>query len=1122
MLHYCVICGVVIGRSSGAPEDVPSVLEWYQALRVVLVHKGSEDASALWLASQPAILSGVGFVNSLDRIIAPSDHEHCFADNGANLIAFTPFHDLEADSWCFTFHASCWDILLERVPEGRSNVARFSTVFFQALFCTSWGRYRYIRPGHDFGGASQFQKPVGNTVRNITDQGFEYLLAQPSRFRDLSEILSSLPQAPRCSPERSAKRTKLRPLSGSDILSRLPIEVLFLILSLLPSVDIQQLRLASRYIASITDPGSLLQSFWCSRYCADFEMGFAAPTQVVGNQNWRDAYFALRQVLRDASNALSERARNRKRIWKLTGINSALLAQFTPGICLRGDLCTQSTRLGHGGGAISDSSLGGSMISGQIFEGCDGLLRSGSWRLHDRAIVLPLDDCTIQRIRVSTVLFNSQRFISGLQFRLVDTSTQVVTDLSLGYISPDTSHPIEIPLSTRISGLKLAICSRGVPALRILSEGAENCGSGAQWVGNIGSANPDIAVGKLSFWSGEARKIRLVAALDAFKIIALGVAEPNSTDLEIFNGYASQPLWTPSYPRETVSLVPMPELESSGFDPILNVDFGGPNGERLPRLTRIVARMLGRADPIVGLTFYFCDHTSDHFGRHGSMEVSSFIDGPGGERISSVIVETSTADCRVLSLLMHTNRGNALIFAHNEMLDSDVTEVRPRFCDKPNPFIVAREDCVEGFQAPVGQQITGFTAILEAEHGSFKTFGLQCEKGEMPPATLINGAAHPSSVSVAARLSAPIGSYLIQEKSNGCRAYTSASLRSVKSIGFSSGHASSPRLPSEVSGLWFEYYESCPSIVGQWLSEGTTRSLEEDERIAGISIWLSNSRMSFSEKYYTGRVVRVSISTSLRTVSYPDEEPLPAEGYTVMRFEENRLEELSSLVWVFNNAWDFPRVIKTLRPSRAQVVYWDPHQFAERRPWTAPQPALWVGASGADKLVSVTGYHGRWTKSSIIGLRFSYSSGVCRDVGDVSSSQALELVQFHPDEDIAQVTLVTDWDGLIQIMFHCSKPSDGHGGSDSAKTRCAFVGVSPDELTSSITSGGVTLYEIDLLRRRYKSHYSSGAGDLAHCEEALPEGEVAGLWGFLRPHEKLVVGCVVFSQEGSASASDDA
>jgi hypothetical protein len=305
-----------------------------------------------------------------------------------------------------------------------------------------------------------------------------------------------------------------KPLSGYNMLSALPIEVLFLILSLLPSANIQQLRSASRHIALITGPASLPQSFWRSRFSADFEMGFAAPNKVVGNQNWRDAYFTLKHVLGDPSNSISARARNRRRIWKLAGINSALLAQLTVGIRLRGDLCTESTRLPHRGEASANDVLRGSMISSQISEGCDDLLRSGSWRVHDRVIMLPLDECTIQQIRVSTVLFNSQKFVSGLQFQLVDIFTRAVTELSLGYISPTAGHLINIPRSTRISGLELAVCSRGVTAIRIIGEGADYCGSQPQWVGDIESANADVAVGMLRFSAGEERKIPLVAALD--------------------------------------------------------------------------------------------------------------------------------------------------------------------------------------------------------------------------------------------------------------------------------------------------------------------------------------------------------------------------------------------------------------------------------------------------------------------------------------------------------------------------------------------------------------------------------------------------------------------------------
>lgn len=130
---------------------------------------------------------------------------------------------------------------------------------------------------------------------------------------------------------------------------------------------------------------------------------------------------------------------------------------------------------------------------------------------------------------------------------------------------------------------------------------------------------------------------------------SLGVNEGGGwSDGIIIDRLDPQPLWTPSYPRETVALIPKPK-EYHSFGPILNLDFGGPNGERLGKLTRIVMHLHSRLSPFVGVTFYFNDDTCIHFGRQGAMEISSFIDGPGGELISSVMVEKSMGTDRVVS-----------------------------------------------------------------------------------------------------------------------------------------------------------------------------------------------------------------------------------------------------------------------------------------------------------------------------------------------------------------------------------------------------------------------------------------------------------------------------------------
>ncbi|KAL2822775.1 hypothetical protein BDW59DRAFT_149120 [Aspergillus cavernicola] len=1113
MLHYCVICGVLISRTSAVPGTVPTDLEWYQQLRVIQLY--DDLANGPRPATKLAPLSGVGFVNLSDRITAPLDHGYSFKDDNANLESYTPFYDPELGTWCFNFHALCWDILLQRVPEALSDITKFSTIFFQTLFCTAWGGYRCIRPGHDYGGAAQFQKPLGNPIRNMIHQGFAHLLDRPSQFRDIPEILLSLSQDTQSCIQRPAHITVRSPFLGHDIFSSLPVEVLLLIISILPSADIQQLRLASRSVASVTDPASLPQSFWRSRFCADFEMGFASPINTFGNQNWHDTYFTLKYALRDSSSSSSARPRNRRRIWNLAGINAALLAQRMVKAGLHGSPCTENTRLPPRADTLTHDPSPGTMIMAQLFEDRHDLLRSGSRRLHDRAVVLPLDECAINSIRISTVLFNSQEFISGLQFQLLNPSTQTLTNISLGYMSPNANHFIEIAPSVRVIGFELAICARGVTGVRVVVD-SDYRGPQPQWVGDTGNGEVDIAFGMLSFGRKKAQQIRLIASFDAFKIIALGITEGSDPVSGIANSLTSQPIWTPSYPRETVSLVPhlqsQPRLQT--FNPVLNLDFGGPNGERLPRLTRIVTHMLNKLAPIVGLTFYLNDQSYIHFGQQGSMEVSSFVDGPGGEFISSVIVEKSPKNGQILLYRMRTNLGSELVSGWDELEDSTVTEGRPlRLLDptSPNLFDQPEEETpVEILEAPAGQQITGFTATLEAENGSFLTFGLQCERVQPPSGMLIRDGVFTNSVSTSARLASSLGSYFISEASNQCRAYTSAALQSVSYIRFSGGSARRPRRNGEVSGLWFDYYGSRSSTVGQWFSEDASMSLERREIITGITIWLSNDRKSFSEKYYMGRVVRVLISTSLRAVSYPDETPLPTNEHTVLRFQENRLEELSSLVWVFNDAWDFPRVIPSLKSSGGKMTFWHWNQFLDTRPWAAPQRALWAGATEADKVVSITGYHGHSNQDHITGLKFGYLSGASRDIGDVSGRQAHRPVQFDPNEEIRKVSLLTDEYALLQIIFHCSK------GNDSEEIQHAIVDPPPAVITPPMSSK-IDHLEVEFSQRRYRLHYTGAEGGV-HSEANLPEGKVVGIWGFTMPDEVFVVGFVLSNDSLTALA----
>lgn len=185
----------------------------------------------------------------------------------------------------------------------------------------------------------------------------------------------------------------------------------------------------------------------------------------------------------------------------------------------------------------------------------------------------------------------------------------------------------------------------------------------------------------------------------------------------------------------------------------------------------------------------------------------------------------------------------------------------------------------------------------QADHGSFQTFGLQCE-------TLPDSAAQGGSIrqittsrvpSVAAQSTQD--SKLISETSKACNAYTMAPLDNLKQMRFSCRTNNRPRHGYEDSGLWFEYFPPRPpSILGQWISEVDAITFDEGEELIEVIVWMSKLRYSRNVYYHQGRVVKISVLTSLNQAkSVPaDNELLAADDSMILRFQANRLEKLAS------------------------------------------------------------------------------------------------------------------------------------------------------------------------------------------------------------------------------------
>ncbi|KAL4923190.1 uncharacterized protein BDV17DRAFT_285611 [Aspergillus undulatus] len=493
-----------------------------------------------------------------------TDYRSSYKDSDAHLVSYIPFYDPEHGSWCFSFHALYTSV-----------------------------------PVHDYGGAAQFQKPVGDPIRNMTESGVGHFVACPSQFHDVSEILSSLsqniPPLPRRPP---ARLTVQSPSAANDIFSSHPGDVLYMRFSLLSSNDVQRLRLSSRHLR--------------------------APKK------------------------------HRRRIWDLARINAALLAHHTAGSGLSGSFCSENTQKLAPVETIIDDKSPGAVISAQLFDGQFNLLRSGSRRLLDSAINLPLNDCEIAKIRIFTVSFKSQEFNLGLQSQLTNR------------------HSIDVARPACVTGLELAVRVDGITGARVIVDADSTYSSTLpQLVGDKGTGEPDIAFGKLRLGQS-ARQIRLVARFDASTMTSLGIIEDSGLVL----GTTDNPTYLDTCsPKRDGFLRPQPQYPKfQDFNPTLNLDFGGADSERLPKLTRIVAHARNFLAPFIKIT--------------------SFIDGPGGELISSVTVEKSAKTGRILSYQFRTNLRNEYTFSQRELKSFQVTEHLPRFgpnSSPPNPSIKKRK-----------------------------------------------------------------------------------------------------------------------------------------------------------------------------------------------------------------------------------------------------------------------------------------------------------------------------------------------------------------------------------------------------------------------------------------------
>lgn len=375
----------------------------------------------------------------------------------------------------YLFHDACWQLLLSRVSsrQGLSPqdiaTADVASVLFQLLQCLHQERYRGFLVRHDYGGVSRFRGPFGHDrfsyERHLKSANWGFALADPNL--DLPEetsayLFRNLPVCAREPVQPAAEKDCYDCYAGhsssgyNDPFGRLPLEIIDLLLTKLRTVDLCCFRLASRVVARHTPGESCLsQSFWESRFSLDMEMGFffaAQPPPFPRKEiNWHVLYMRLGQALADDS---KPNLRNRKRIWTcLSHIEASMTPFFndancewppqteTPGLQLPWD--------GHRPGLV--------IRTHSLFTSVD--------YPEQKLLLPPLPWPSSLCLTVSFILFNCQRYISGLRLSYIQSNGSHLVLEKAGVLIPETAEHLYLEPDAIPHAIKVYCVSDGIIGL---------------------------------------------------------------------------------------------------------------------------------------------------------------------------------------------------------------------------------------------------------------------------------------------------------------------------------------------------------------------------------------------------------------------------------------------------------------------------------------------------------------------------------------------------------------------------------------------------------------------------------------------------------------------------------
>ncbi|KAF9774419.1 hypothetical protein IL306_007590, partial [Fusarium sp. DS 682] len=583
-------------------------------------------------------VSGVGRWGDYDDIISvtvptdPQNRHDNHSGPGATMdVNLTPTKPIlftrpdEIDTpWGYGFHESCWSIFTK-------NYTPNLEALFAACLSMPTGANALLDWGHDYGGAASI---IYENDIPVHSSRFQDLITLPQELQSdpyrIPGLVNAIKGAARLQNDVFLSHWEPKEQDfNSDSFSCLVPELLQAIVVLLPTSDVHSLRLASPVFATLELP----ERFWASRFQADHEFGYLPEVHDHPPESWRAFYLSLKTWTCGIPSIA-----NRRRVWGIAKRLQATLTQLDGVSCQGSPLDTWIESVSENSDPDKKFEAGVSWhTAARAVAEPDQFFSYGCRVLRARAIYFP-EPVKLRRMTVSFVKTVAGRFISG--FRLTDHHGCCHT---IGYQHEDAMVLIPLTSGEPIQGWELALDISGVKGIAVVY----NNGTLSSWAGESAG---------LPRWrlTGTQAVSAVKAEFDALKLVSLSRDKsPNQEN------WLNNCLWYPEVPKEGFVFNgsrgndPPPEFNL----PMTTVFFGESDGRHVSSLSEVVIWIFDICH-VAGIEFRFTDSSHNRYlGHIGPFDenypvlrnfdnshdstVSFPIDGPSGERLSSLEIKTN-------------------------------------------------------------------------------------------------------------------------------------------------------------------------------------------------------------------------------------------------------------------------------------------------------------------------------------------------------------------------------------------------------------------------------------------------------------------------------------------------